>query len=286
MGRVNDALRALRDLPRLSADYAWSLGAARTLKPQFAEVQAYVEFIGYPRTGHTLIGSLMDAHSEMVIGNELGALRYLMLGFSMPQIYALLLRSSQEFSQAGRTWSGYRYDVADQWQGGRYTALRVLGDQQGMGSSLRFAARPWLLDRLRAHATPLRFVHVHRNLFDSITTQARSVELTLEASAAQILPLIPMVAALQSRMQPGEWLDIAHDDFIADPRASLRTLAAFLGLGAPEDWIEACAGLVFEKPRRSRTEAEWPPALRDQVQRALDQSRLLAPSGYRFEVDE
>lgn len=283
MERMRDALRLLRDAPRLSADYAWSLGAARSLAREFAGLSAYVEFIGYPRSGHTLIGSLLDAHPQIVIANELGALRYLTLGFSMPQIYALLLRSSRDFTTKGRqSWYGYQYGIEGQWQGGRYTTLRVIGDKQGMGTSLRLGERPWLLDRLRQQGKPLRFIHTHRNFFDSISTQARRRGQPLRQTAAQFIAMLDSVEIQRRRMDAAEWFDLGHEDFIRDPRGRLQALAAFLGVEAPDGWLEACASIVFAKPRQPRFEVEWPPELIEQVEARLAASPVLGRAAYRF----
>lgn len=283
MERVSDALRLLRDAPRLSADYAWSLGAARSLAREFAGLSAYVEFIGYPRSGHTLVGSLLDAHPQIVIANELGALRYLTLGFSMPQIYALLLRSSRDFTTKGRrNWYGYQYGIEGQWQGGRYTVLRVIGDKQGMGTSLRLRERPWLLDRLRQQGKPLRFIHTHRNFFDSISTQARWRGQPLRQTAAQFMAMLDSVETQRQRLDAAEWFDLGHEDFVRDPRGSLQALAAFLGVEAPDDWLEACASIVFTKPRQPRFEVEWPPELIEQVEARLAASPVLGQAAYRF----
>lgn len=283
MERVSDALRLLRDAPRLSADYAWSLGAARSLAREFVGLSAYVEFIGYPRSGHTLVGSLLDAHSQVVIANELGALRYLTLGFSMPQIYALLLRSSRDFTTKGRqSWYGYQYGVEGQWQGGRYTALRVIGDKQGMGTALRLRERPWLLDRLRQQGKPLRFIHTHRNFFDSISTQARWRGQPLRQTVTEFMTMLDSVETQRQRMDAGEWFDLGHEDFVRDPRGSLQALAAFLGVEAPDDWMAACASIVFTKPRQPRFEVEWPPELIEQVEARLAASPVLGQAAYRF----
>jgi hypothetical protein len=41
-----------------------------------AEIEAFALFIGYPGSGHTLLGMLLNAHREAVIVHELKVLRY------------------------------------------------------------------------------------------------------------------------------------------------------------------------------------------------------------------
>jgi hypothetical protein len=41
----------------------------------FEQIEACL-FIGYPRSGHSLIGSLIDAHPHAALGHELDLLKY------------------------------------------------------------------------------------------------------------------------------------------------------------------------------------------------------------------
>src|SRR5213594_4458109 len=106
----------------------------------FGDLQTYCMFIGYPMSGHSLIGALLDAHPNIVIAHELDVLRHIEEGFNKRQIYDLLLENSQISAEAGRV-SGrksnvYSYAVPNQWQG-RFEKLRVIGDKKGGGSTQR-----------------------------------------------------------------------------------------------------------------------------------------------------
>ena len=46
-------------------------------KPLLDDVKTLCLFIGYQRSGHSLVGSLLDAHPRMAIAHELDALFYL-----------------------------------------------------------------------------------------------------------------------------------------------------------------------------------------------------------------
>ena len=45
-------------------------GAPTLTKDVVDHIEKFVIFIGYPRSGHSIVGSLMDAHPHMVIANE------------------------------------------------------------------------------------------------------------------------------------------------------------------------------------------------------------------------
>ena len=106
-------------------------------------------FVGYPRSGHSLVGALLDAHPEIVIAHELDVLRQLRAGADKYELLDLLLRKAERFAEQGSMWSGFSFAVPGQWQG-KYRKLRVIGDKKGGGSSRALAEDPDLLGRLRA----------------------------------------------------------------------------------------------------------------------------------------
>ena len=70
----------------------------------FKDVDTYFMFIGYIRSGHSLVGALLDALPNIVCGHELGVLKYVYAGYSRTQNYYLLLENSRRFAQEGRKW--------------------------------------------------------------------------------------------------------------------------------------------------------------------------------------
>lgn len=138
---------SLRRKLHLMGLYASSLLHSRRSTEFFRDLRTYCMFVGYPRTGHSLIGSLLDAHPRVVIGHELDALRLFQSGFRRPQVFHLLLENSRKMAAAGRGHSGYSYAVPDQWQG-RFETIQVLGDKKGATSALRLYLDPRLLDKV------------------------------------------------------------------------------------------------------------------------------------------
>jgi hypothetical protein len=120
-------------------------------------------FIDYPRSGHSLIGSLLDAHPNAIVAHELDTSKFVEAEFGKHQLYELLLDNSRRFAQSEGEWNGYAYEVSQQWQG-RFDELRVIGDKKGGYSTLRLAEDPGPLHRLqKTVATDVKFVHVVRN---------------------------------------------------------------------------------------------------------------------------
>jgi hypothetical protein len=261
-------------------------GEARARLPEhrqtFAELRAYCMFIGYPRSGHSLVGSLLDAHPEVIIGHELNALKFLAVSeFSAQELFWLLLENSRLFALCGRQWGDYRYGVPGQWQG-TYRHLHVIGDKKGAGSTQLLAARPELLDRLRQTVKlPLRIVHITRNPYDNIATVARKDTGHLGKAVQFYLSLCEANRAIAAQLHPAEILHLRHEDAISDPRALLRKLCRFLGVSADTEYLDACAGVVKEKPSRPREKSEWTGQMRGRIDAAIGEFDFLR--GYSFE---
>lgn len=112
----------------LPVSYATSLISGLRERKRFADIETYRMFVGYGRSGHSLVGALLDAHPEAVIAHELDAARYFRAGFTRNQVYWLILRNDRAFARGGATARiEYTYAIPNQWQG-RHRRLRVIGD--------------------------------------------------------------------------------------------------------------------------------------------------------------
>ena len=100
----------------------------------YGHVKTILFFIGYSRSRHTLLGSLLDAHPHMVIADETMAFarwnskRDIWINGSIYAYYDTLFKSSQRVVSNGRrsqvlegsvanATSEFRYYVPNQWQG-------------------------------------------------------------------------------------------------------------------------------------------------------------------------
>lgn len=269
----------------LGSSAVQSVAPAWRNRRAFEDLSAYCTFVGYPRSGHTLVGSLLDAHPDVVVAHELDALRLVRWRVPRPVLLGLLLRRSQEFAASGSRWMGYSYAVPGGWQG-RYKTLRVIGDKRGATSSTRLGARPHLVHRLRATvALPLRFVRVMRNPFDNI---ARMYLVARERGPTTLMDTIGRYRRLaedsdraRAMVPDQEWMDVRSEDVVADPRGALGRLCEFLGILPAEDYLEAAAAIVFTSPNRTREKIEWSPPEVEQVEGLIHSIPHL--SGYTFD---
>jgi len=251
-------------------------------RDEIAQVESVALFVGYRRSGHSLVGGLLDAHPDVAMAHGLDVLHHVRYRFSREQIASLILANARERAAQGRVVTGYSYAVPGQWQG-RFRRLRVVGSTRGGATARNLGARPELAARVEAvMGVPVRWIHVVRNPFDNISTLAlRGRRRDLESAIGDYFRLLDGAAKLREGVPPERVLDLHSEALVADPRATLRRLAAWLGLEAPDDWVEACASIVFDAPHRTREDAPWTPALVERVSEAMARHAFLA--GYRFD---
>jgi hypothetical protein len=236
--------------------YATSVLRARQ-NPDFSNLERFCFFIGYARSGHTLVGTLLNAHPEVVIAHELDAVRFVRHGFRRPQLFSLLLQRDQQFGTMGRNWSGYKYEVPGQFQG-RFEQLRVMGDKRARSSVLQIAQQPKLLDRLRTVVkVPIRVLHVTRNPFDNIATEARRHRMTLTQATAWYEQICRAVSVVRPLLDPSEMMDVRYETFASDTEAALSGICRFLNVEPEDAYLEACASIVWPNPNRTRDNVQW-----------------------------
>ena len=69
--------------------FATSLVDSARFRPALRDVRTYLLFIGHGRSGHSIVGSLLDAHPEAIVSDELDAARFIDRGFGRDQVLAL-----------------------------------------------------------------------------------------------------------------------------------------------------------------------------------------------------
>ncbi len=261
--------------------YPISLWGSVNYRGLFQSIETYCMFIGYPRSGHSLIGSLLDAHPNMIIANELHALKYLFAGFKKNQIFYLLLKNSREFTRAGRRWSGYKYQVPHQFQG-RFTELRIIGDKKAASSTRILRTYPNLLKKLRkVIKINLKFLHVVRNPYDNISTISRKHKMDIKESIDYYFSLCETTSNIKKQLTEEELFEFRHEDFIDNPNKLLKEICLFLGTDTAEDYLTDCASIVFRSAHKTRKDLLWDDPLIAKVKEEMRRFSFL--EGYTYD---
>lgn len=241
--------------------YRWSRAHAPAFVAGATGLRRFLFFVGYPRSGHSLVGALLDAHPDLAVAHELDVLDFMARGFSREQILFLCRENARLYGRAGRLWGEFDYSVPGGWQGSE-RRLVALGDKKGGATSAAFAKHPYLLGVLlhRMELRP-RAIHAVRDPWDNIATIARKNPGTdgdpLDRAIRFYVRLARTNEWIVRRLGPRHAITLAHEDFVARPAEQLAALAAFLGVAPEPDWIAACLATVRPEPNRTGRDAPW-----------------------------
>ena len=228
-----------------------------------AELAALALFVGHPRSGSTLLGSLLDAHPDVCMATELDCLLHVRLGTSPKRLAAAIVDRAQRFvTHDDSRWEGYSFAVPGACQG-KLRRARVLGDKKAGVTVRRLVRDPGLLDSLDAmFEAPVKLIYVVRNPLDNISTRWRKSlrrvgSYDMNQAMDEYFDRHRAIESLLRTRASEHVLVVHHERLIEAPRETLETVHRFLGVDPAEGFLDRCAALVERRPRRSRRTVSW-----------------------------
>ena len=158
-------------------------------------VKKFIFFVGYPRSGHSVIESILDAHPNVVIAHEYNLFEKLPLIVARnstrgqtnfteaaKELFNQIHRNSYDNIFLNGTRSdnkkGYNLTLNGTWQGYYKDQILVIGDKKGGGSAKLYAKRSTEFQRIYnkllemiSIQIPVVIIHCVRNPFDIISSK-------------------------------------------------------------------------------------------------------------------
>lgn len=220
-----------------------------------SNLKYFVLFIGHGRSGHSLVGVVLNSHPYMVIANEIDILRrYGIKQENLKKIYSAVLRKGphiwQPLRNKKRTW---------EWLG-KYKELKVMGTNLGGGTESYFRKNYGHLAKLKGILpVPLKFIHVKRNMYDNITTILKKGGPKFGFSGLDdaIDAYFAGIPTIERVRKEEDVLEIKHESFVSDPKSLIIKACKFLDMNASDDYLDFCESIVWKKPRITRHTVEW-----------------------------
>ena len=258
-------------------------------------VETFVFFIGWPRSGHTIIAVMMDAHPNIVMGR-----RFLLFWDKHPVNRELLHSSNKAdakkslFSElyhdsvynahpkrlSAGAKNGYDFAMKSSHQG-NFTQLKVIGVKEGGWISTLYHNNPSQIRNcyqrlVNTVQIPIKVLFVVRNPYDMIATN-----LIYEASndCAHKLPnvskdnpyndphglmkqaqkIFHFAAASQDMIKSCNLnvLEIHHADHVRDPKGTMKQICDFLKVEITEEYLQQCYDRAFKSLSKSRETVVW-----------------------------
>ncbi len=255
----------------------------------------FLMFIGTPRSGHSIIGAILDAHPNAIISHELHALQKISQGWTALQLLEGIAETSAKQAAAGRSQSqidhneeyfqeakatemNYRFDYAipTQFQGRAEGAIKVIGDKKGGGTTTILADNPGLLmelDSMIQHQ--IKLIYVVRNPYDNIATMSFRSGNSLVSQIEKYRWYIENLHVVLDNEQ-FECLTIYQEDFIDEPKKNLELICEWLDLESIHSFIEDSASIVYKSPHQSRDRVEWGDSEIEAVKGIIDKWPVLS----------
>ena len=250
----------------------------------FGSVESFCLFACYTRSGHSLVGTILDAHPHAVVAHEAeifkaadggraltGELKYR----NRDRLFNYLSTRSERHAAKGHRGRrrGEPFPLIAGASNGEVTELKMIGVKRGQEPPLVWEKNPAIFDDLESLVgVPVRLLHVYRNPWDNIASMSRARKDTWdedEAAAAAALRVgnkyFRRADLMRAIKEKYEVYDLALEDLIADPAKEIGALLDHLGLERDGDFVEKAAAAVDESPTASRHEHEWSDAQIDAV---------------------
>ena len=273
-----------------------------------SDVRRFVFFVGYPRSGHSIVGSMLDAHPNAIIAHEYNLFRLWANTrsgsnkHSRSHLFNALFKNSVESATTG--WrskdkvqkKGYSLEIEHQWQA-KFQKLLVIGDKSGAVTTQLYESDPekfleMLKELKQTVGVPVRVIHVVRNPYDIISTRLLYADGTgkVKIGATEerrhcndyglhyhINRTFHMMSSIHSLVKRTKLtvLDVHLADLVRAPRQTVAMICRFLGLVCSEDYLTACEGKVFQRLSKTRLLVHWPQAIIDRVQQLSTQYSFL-----------
>ena len=297
-------------------------GKNQRISPKVSKnIKVFLFFVGYPRSGHSIVGSVLDAHPHIVVSHELSFMKRWdsslfnkeNAGSSPTKLYSKIYKKSTGSARM-KDFKGYTLAIEHSCQGSFDNFIDVIGDKSGGA-----VARAYLENRAEflAHykklkegiGIPIKAVHVIRNPFDNIATmylygivnsvRGKSIDFlrqvkenktiitprvsTLKDHILSFFDMTQAVTEIITLVGRSNVLDVHHSDFVHYSRETIVSLMEFLGVEAEEDYLEICVDKIFKEISHSRDLLKWPSELREIVEQRIKEFPFLQQ--YNFSSD-
>ena len=245
-------------------------------------------FIGHPRSGHSLVGSIIDCHPNACISNEYNILLKYHQFWRRDNLFKDILRDSLEQAKEGRVAGGYDYRIPGLSQGNN-SHLYVIGDKDGCKNTHHFLEDEKAFDKYSKYAgLPIRLIYVLRNPYDIVTTKGgykdgNKVSLTREGIIESMRVVAEEAATNQLIINQNRYPihTIYHEDLIANTADELKKMFAFLELEIDQHFIDSIQHYLYKEANKSRHRFEWDDDLKERMKASILANDVF--SRYHFE---
>jgi len=192
---------------------------------KLSSLRSFCLFIGYARSGHSLVASLLDAHKNIVLSQELNIIRYLKFGFTFKMICNVIIYQNKKFAKSGYTHKGHDYSIPGSDQG-CFEDIQIIGDKYAQ--AICFIAHNDKMIALLDKLPKVKIIHVVRNPFDVIASKYKWHPERGKEHAIKIFFRNAEYVQNLKKINRFDIFDCNYDDLMKSPVTTLKDLYEWL----------------------------------------------------------
>ncbi|EDV19528.1 uncharacterized protein TRIADDRAFT_61995 [Trichoplax adhaerens] len=277
----------------------------------YNQLKSFVLFCGFPRSGQSLVGAIMDAHPHMTIAHDFNILggwsKNLSWRNDKKDLYRALYERSRDRNGNRKKLAGNRrnFFVPKLYQGTFQDYIQIIGDMSGQRLTQAyvkdFNKAKRNVDSIRHFiGMPIKFIMVLRNPFDTIATQvlrtlkakarkkaskmqdtnlseADQVNLTKVLLNKRIRAYLKAVEANKKiyRMYKNQTLILYLNEIVNSPDTEITKICNFLGIQCSKKYISLCSDIVNEQQSITRKQIQWTEHQKDMILNKISKTKWL-----------
>ena len=235
-------------------------------------------FAGYPRSGHTLVASILNAHPNVICSNQQFVLTNGASGLDS-------ILSKIEMGTHRTQWNPNAYVEPCEKQD-----VYLVGDKTGHRTVEHLLSIPEDLEKFKKIIPwPIKWIHVVRNPYDNLATWTKknfesrkyanknSYEREFNIAFQKYKALNEKINELKKTENV---LSMNHEKVIRSIDKSLNELCTFLEIEKYDDWRARVIKAKWKKPRITRKHIKWHPDMRAKTAKLIRKYHWF--NGYAF----
>ena len=257
-------------------------------------IKSFLFFVGHARSGHSIVGAVLDSHPHVVIAHEEDLFHKLVdvyKDYSKSQIFNTLWNNSYMSAIDGlRTHTdqarkkGYTLAIDGLYQGKYQSYIDVIGDKRGGFTADMMAKNfsQWESVFLKLKSTvglPMKVIRVIRNPYDNIATiilikcrefigkvikEIKESDKIISCNHPDLVDDVinSYFESFQGveRVKAKYNLDIIEvhgQNLTANPRKVISELCSFLQITCDDNFLNICSSKIFPTESKTRYKLKW-----------------------------
>jgi hypothetical protein len=266
------------------------------------KIKYYIAFIGWGRSGNSLIAALLDFHPNIYIKNEFQTLQERFK--TQEEIFEYILKKREYKLAKGKSqaWGGFHHPRFKDMEKG--VPLIIGGKKAGgtsntllknkIGSPSILKQNPVLFKKFYDDIikVPVKWIHVQRNPYDNITTifTHKKKKWKVEPHVGRIRlwcidEYFQQAEAVKKVLKERDYITVRLEEVIKNPKKEVIRICDHLEVDVYKEYLNHCENTVWDKPRQTRFNVDfWTEEMINLVREKMEEFNFM--DGYIYDRKE